>query len=72
MVLLSIFKFYKMSDLENSSRIEERSVITFLVAEQCKPREIFERMLLCINKHASDKKTSTNELNYSRTKKCFR
>ena len=33
-----------MSDLESSSRIEERSVIKFLVAEQCKLREIFKRM----------------------------
>ena len=32
-----------MSDLESSSRIEERSVIKFLV-EQCKLREIFKRM----------------------------
>ena len=41
--MLSIFQFYKMAELESCSRIEQRLVIKFLVAEQCKPSEIFRR-----------------------------
>ena len=33
-----------MADPESCSRIEQRSVIKFLVAEQCKPSEIFRKM----------------------------
>ena len=58
-----------MADLESCSNIEERSMIKFLVAEECKTSEIFKRMSVFMKKHVSAKKMSTNELNYSRKDK---
>jgi len=59
-----------MADLESCSRIEQRSVIKFLVAEQCKPSanqvKYLEECRLCMKKHVSAKKMFTNGLNYSR------
>ena len=37
-----------------SSRLEQKSVIKFLVAEKCKPCEIYRRM--CTEKHVLAKK----------------
>ena len=54
-----------MVELEICSKIEQRSVIKFLVAEKCKPNEIF-RTFAVYEKACFNSKMSTNELNYSR------
>jgi len=53
-----------MADLESCSRIEQRSVIKFLVEEQCKPSEIFRRMSAVYEKACFSQKMFTNGLNY--------
>jgi len=55
-----------MADLESCSRIEQRSVIKFLVAEQCKPNKIFRRMSAVYEEACFSQKMFTNGLNYSR------
>ena len=53
-----------MADLEICSRIEQRSVIKVLVAEQCKPSEIFRRMSAVYEEACFSQKMCTNGLNY--------
>ena len=60
-----------MTDLKSCSRIEQRSVIKFLVAEQCKPSDIFRRMSDMYEEACCSQKMSTNRLNYSKDEKMF-
>ena len=55
-----------MADLESCSRVEQRSVRKFLVAELSKPSEIFRRMSDVYDEACFSQKMSTNGLNYSK------
>ena len=62
-----------MADLESRSRIEQISVIKFLVAEQCKPSEIFRRMSDVYEEACfSQKCLQMGLIIESRVERCFR
>ena len=50
-------------NLTECSRLEQRSVIKFLVAEKCKSCEIYRRMFNVFGEASFSKKIFTNELN---------
>lgn len=52
-----------MANQEGCSKIEQRSIIKFLVAEGCKPVEIHRRMSIVYGGTYFSQKMSTSELN---------
>ena len=64
--MVAIFQFYKMADLESCSRIKQRSVIEFLVAEQCKLIEIFRKTSAVYEEECFSKTNFSNALNSAR------